>query len=164
MWQDEMTEMLRVLVNDPDSTLYDDDKLQKTLAVAAFQVSRELTFAATYTVSVSTVSISPDPTLTATKDESYTNLVCLKAAAIADRGSAILAARRAISVRDGSSAIDLRGPLQGWLALLDKGWGAVYDAAKLDYQIGSSPVAGAAVMGPFRTLITNGTFLFSDEN
>lgn len=150
-WQDEMTAILRTLVGDLDATVYTDDRLQQILVVGAFQVLRELSFTTTYSVSVGSVTLSPDPTLTATKDDSFTNLVCLKAAAITDKGSAIQATRRAISVKDGTSAIDLRGPLEGWLSLLEKGgWTAAYEKAKLEYQSGQS-VAGMAVMTPFRT-------------
>jgi len=150
-WDDDMVTIVRVMVNDPSSTVYTDASLTELILVAAFQVKMECSFTQTYTVSISDETISPDPTLEATKDESFINLVCLKAASIADHGAAILAARRAISVRDGSSAIDLRGPLAGWLKLLEKGWRAAYEKAKLEYQMGQTPIAGAAVMTPFRT-------------
>lgn len=162
-WQDEMTAILRTLIGDLDATVYTDDRLQTVLAVAAFQVLRELSFSTAYTISVGGVSISPDPTLTATLDDSFTNLTCLKAAAITDKGSAIQATRRAISVKDGSSAIDLRGPLQGWLAMLEKGgWSAIYDKAKLEYQLGQS-IAGVAVMTPFRTYASSYYFPNSER-
>jgi len=151
-WQEEMTAILRTLIGDLDATVFTDDRLQTVLAVAAFQVKRELYFETDYSISVGSASISPDPTLTTTKDDSFVNLTCLKAAAITDKGSAIQATRRAISVKDGSSAIDLRGPLQGWIALLesDGGWSSAYEKAKAEYQTGQS-VAGMAVMTPFRT-------------
>lgn len=167
-WDDDMVTMLRVLVNDIDSTTYTDDKLIQTILVAAFQVKQEATFPYEYTVSLSNQTISPDPTVAATSDESFYNLTCLKAAAITDRGSAILAARRAISVRDGSSAIDLRGPLAGWLALLKTGWNAVYEAAKNDYLLSGATIAGAMVLSPFRTYMSanydgRGVYLFGDS-
>lgn len=153
-WDEDMVTMLRVMVNDLGSTTYTDNSLVKVLLLAAIQVQQEITFDTAYTVDISNETLSPDPTVTATKDDSFTNLVCLKAAAIADHGSAILAARRAIAVKDGSSSIDLRGSMQGWLALLEKGWRAVYDQAKKEFILGQAAVAGAMVLTPFRTAVS----------
>lgn len=150
-WQDDMTEILRVLVNDTEDTpTYSDSKLERVLVVAAFQVIRELEFSQDFVVNVAQTSITPDPTATATKDESFVNLVTIKAACIIDRGSAVVAAGRAISVRDGGSSVDLRGVFGAKLQLLQKGWCAVYEDAKLEYQAGQVRVAGAVVMTPFR--------------
>lgn len=156
-WTDDMTTILRVLVADPASTTYTDDTLQQTLVVAAFQVIQQVTFDQAYTLSISNVTIVPDPTLTATQDDSFVNLVTLKAACIVDRGAAITAANQAIFVRDGSSTIDLREILKGKLALLAKGWCAVYEEARLEFLTNKQSVAGAAVMTPFRTVATGST-------
>ncbi len=166
-WQDDATEVLRVLVNDMDSPqTYSDDKLERVLVVAAFQVLLEATFSQDFVVSISNASILPDPTLGAGKDESFVNLFCLKSACIIDRGGAVAAAQRAISVRDGSSAVDLRGVFGAKLQLLEKGWCAVYEDSKLDYQAGRSRVAGAAIVSPFRLFATGGYggYLGSDRN
>lgn len=150
-WQDDMVEILRVMVNDMDTTqTYTDDKLLRVLVVSCFQVISELQFAQTYTVSISNQTLSPDPTVEGTTDQSFVNLVTQKAACVIDRGSAIIAASRAISVRDGGSSVDLRGVFQGKLALLEKGWCAVYADTKLEYQMNGAAVAGAVVMTPFR--------------
>lgn len=147
-----MTTTLRVLINDVDAALYTDAKLQNLLSVAAFQVVQEVMFEQFYTIrpDPTTPSISPDPTESATRDDSFINLVILKAAAITDRGAATLAVRRAVSFREGASAVDLEASMRGWLDLLKKGWDAVYKEAKLQYQCGLTPVAGVAVMTPFR--------------
>lgn len=148
----EMTELLRVMLLDFDSTKYTDENLTRVLMVAAFQVSQELDFDNDYSVNIVGVDISPDPTDTDTRDDAFINLTCIKAACIIDRGSAAIAASQAISVRDGSSAIDLRGPLQGKLALLKDGWCKVYEDAKYEHQRGDGVIAGIAVTTPFRTL------------
>lgn len=153
-WADEMVTILRYMVNDADATTYSDDRLTYTLVVAAQLIKTEVTFSTSYSVNVNNQTISPDPTTASPRDESYINLVCLKAAAMTDHGSAIQAARRAISVRDGSSAIDLRGQLEGWLKLLEKGYKALYEQAKLEYKMGQTPIAGAMVLTPFRTAIS----------
>lgn len=155
-WEDDMLTMLRVLVNDQAETTYSESSLLKTLVVAAFQVNQELDFTYDFVVSISNETIQPDPTATATKDESFVNLTCLKAACLIDRGSAMVAANRAIAVRDGSSAIDLRGVIQSKLKLLEKGWCAVYEDAKFEYQKDQHSVAGAIVMTPFRMYAQGG--------
>lgn len=151
-WDEEMLTILRVMVNDQAESVYSDASLKTTLLVAAFQVNQELDFARDYTVSIMGETISPDPTLDDSRDDSFVNLACLKAACITDRGGAILAARQAIAVKDGASAIDLRGNLQGKLRLLEKGgWCAVYQDAKFEYLTNASKsIAGAAIMTPFR--------------
>ncbi len=162
-WQDDMTELLRVMVNDMDTPqAYSDDKLLRVLMVGAFQVLQQLTFNNSYSISIANQTITPDPTVTAFYDPSFINLVTMKAACIIDRGAAIVAAQRAISVRDGGSAVDLRGVFQGKLALLEKGWCAVYEDARLEYQAGKVRVAGALVMTPFRLYAQGGYGLGQD--
>jgi len=151
-WEEEMVDLLRVMVNDYDAPrTYSDDNLQRVVAVAAFQVQREVAFATAYAVSVTDATISPDPTEGDGKDDAFVNLVTQKAACIIDRGGAAIAASRAISVRDGGSAVDLRGVFAGKLALLKQGWCAVYQDSKREHVSGMGRVAGAAVMTPFRT-------------
>lgn len=153
-WDDDMTTILRLLVADPNSETYSDDTLQLTIIVAAFQVLQQVDFPTAYALSVANVTMAPDPTLTATKDDSFVNLVTLKAACITDRGAAITAANQAIYVKDGSSTIDLRAILKGKLRLLAEGWCAVYDDELLKFQSNRQGVAGAAIMTPFRTVAT----------
>ncbi len=160
-WQVELIEVLRVLVNDLTETpVYSDQTLKRVLLVAGLQLSQELVFSQTYLADVVQAEFTPDPTVTASRDESFINLVCLKAACIIDRGAAATAAKQAIAVKDGSSAIDLRGVSAGKLALLAKGWCAVFEDAKLEYQSGQVRVAGAAVMTPFRTCVSNGRGMY----
>ncbi len=153
-WQDFMTPMLRVMVNDIDATIYVDDTLEQTLMVAAFQVCGELS-EFKYVVDMDNVEIKPDPTKTLTRDDSFVNLVCIKAACIIDTGAAAKAASQAIAVKDGSSAIDLRGALSGRLALLEKGWCNIFKDAKFSYQTQSIEAAGAAILTPFRLYASN---------
>jgi hypothetical protein len=152
-WQDEMTEVLRVMLNDLSSTPeFADEALQRVLVVAAGQVTVAMKFSQVFVADRVNRDITPDPTddIGGTRDESFINLVTLKAGAIIDRGAARLAATQGIVIRDGSSMVDLRGQLGGQLKLLDKGWNAVYEEEALKYQAGQVRVAGAAVLGPFR--------------
>lgn len=149
-WQDDMVEILRNLIGDTGATeVYTDAQLERVLLVAAFQVLQELDFDNDYSVSISGETLTPDPTDVDTQDDTFVNLVTMKAACIADQGSAVVAAGRAIAVRDGSSSVDLRSVFKSKLDLLKQGWCAVYKDSKREYQMGAG-VAGAMVMGPFR--------------
>lgn len=152
-WQDEMIPTLRVMLGDLSETAptYSDDSLEQTLLVAAKQVTAALVFDRAYAASVQNGTLSPDPTLGDAANESFVNLVTLKAACILDRTEASLSARRAIVVRDGSSMIDLSKVAESKVRLIEKGWCAVYADAALEYQYRRTQgVAGAAVMGPIR--------------
>jgi hypothetical protein len=155
-WQDEMDILLRVMVNDVAGTLYSDDTLEQILVCSGFQVSLEMTFSSLFHADMANIAFTPDPTAAATRDESYINLTCLKAASIVDRGAASIAASQAIAVKDGASLIDLRDVAKHRLNLLKLGWCKVYDDAKLEYRAGQVRIAGAAVMGPFRVYASGG--------
>lgn len=151
MWKVELTELLRIFINDFEGTLYSDTNLQRVLVSAAFQVLREgLTFNYTFTADMGDQDITPDPTDPDSLDESFSNLICLKAACLINRGDAAKAARQAIAIRDGSSAVDLRDILKGALSLLNKGYCAAYEKEVLNFKMGAVAVAGAAILGPFR--------------
>jgi len=149
-----MVPVLRVLIGDTDedNQTYTDDSLEQTIVVAAKQVATSVTFNNTYTATLATVKITPDPTAAATKEESFVNLVTLKAAAILDRTEASLAARRGIIVKDGGAAIDLSKVAEAKRKLLlTGGWNAAYEDAKFEYLYQRAQcVAGAAVLTPFR--------------
>lgn len=152
-WQDETVPTLRVMLGDLSETAptYSDDSLEQTLVVAAFQVLAALRFDQEFVASASQVTIKPDPTATATKNDVFVNLFTLKAAAILDRTEASLAARRGIIVKDGGSTIDLSKVAEAKRKLLEKGWNAAYEDAKFEYQYQRAQgVAGAAVLTPFR--------------
>lgn len=150
-FEDEAVEILRVMVDDLDAPqAFSDAKLLRVLYVAAFQVLGQVEFPTGYELNVVDQRLAPDPTAASTRDDSLLNLVTLKAACLIDRGSAVAAAGRAISVGDGGSRVDLRGVFGAKLQLLEKGWCAVYDQEKFEYQSGQARVAGAAVLTPFR--------------
>ena len=78
-------------------------------------------------------------------------MVCIKAACLIERGETRKSVGQGIAIRDGSSSIDLRGSMDGRLKLLEKGWCAVYEDTKLEYQASrNGTIAGAAIMTPFR--------------
>jgi hypothetical protein len=152
-WQAEFLTLLRVLIDDlstPQS--YTDKRLVQVLAVAAQLVTSELNFANNFKVDIQALTIEPSPVdRDSTRDENFINLVCIKAACLIDRGETRKSVSQGIAIRDGSSSIDLRGSMDGRLKLLEKGWCAVYDDTKLEYQASrNGTIAGAAIMTPFR--------------
>jgi len=153
-WQAEMGTLMRVLLDDLIVPYrFSDQRLAQTITAAAQLVLSELQFYQVFIADLQGLTITPDPTdrEEKTRDDNFINLVCLKAACIAERGEARNAVRQGISIRDGSSAIDLRGPLEGRLKLLKDGYCKVYEDVKMDYKTGRfGVVAGAAIMTPFR--------------
>ena len=148
-WQGEMSTIVRYVVDDVDSTKYqfEDKRIETTILVAAQLTSLQVDFPYTYTINVEQCSLSPDPTDAATKDNVFINLVCLKAACIMIGGQVRSESKNSISIKDGPSAIDLRG-VASTLVVLYKDLCEKYDKTLLDYRAGNS-VAGQAILGPY---------------
>ena len=147
-WQSEMVRIVRHLINDLDSTNYSftDDRLEELILVASQLVLTTLDFTNEYTVDVDALTLNPDPT-TGTKDDSFINLVSLKAACVVLGSEVRSNALNSISLRDGPSAIDLRG-ITSSLADLHKMMCEKFETAVLQYRAGSS-VAGKSIVSPF---------------
>src|SRR5690242_5214306 len=80
-WQDQMTIMLRYTIGDVSCpNTYSDSRLQQALVIGAQYVSPSLNFSQQFTVNVVDIDISPDPTVSPTIDDWFTNLTVLKTA------------------------------------------------------------------------------------
>lgn len=147
-WQNTIPIMVRYLINDVDSTnyKYSDARIEKTTLVGAQFVSLELEFVNNYVVDIANDTISPDPTDSDTKDSSFINLAALKTACIIIGSEMKLEAANAISVRDGSSSIDLRG-VSSTLAILYKDLCDKYSKMADDYKFTGE--TGQAILGPY---------------
>lgn len=149
-----MSEILRIFVFDLDENTpkYDDDTVERLLVVSAQLVEGELDFSHQYIADIPGRDITPDPTDSdgGTRDDSFINLACMRAAAIVQQGEARL--ESGIVIRDNGSTVDLHYKLQGALALVKDGWQRRYDQEKFAYQTGqlTGKVAGQAVVGSFR--------------
>jgi len=148
-WQDGMVTALRVLINDMDSVSYTDSRLEQVLVVAASLVTQDIDFSTTYDISIVDVSISPDPTLTASKDNAFTNFVIMKAACLSDwstyRCKALVAG---IKVKCGPAALETMQHLDGFKELLSKGPCAAYDKMKDNWVFGNGSIC-KAILSPF---------------
>ena len=144
-----MSTIVRHLVDDLDSTKYKytPHRLETALLVAAQLMIMNVDFNNIYSINVENCTLSPDPTDSTTKDDPFIALVCLRTACIILGSEIRSESGNAISIKDGPSAIDLRGVTQT-LAILYKDLCEKYEHLLLEYRAGNS-VAGQAILGPY---------------
>lgn len=147
-WQTIIPVMVRYLISDVDSSnyKYSDSRVEKTIMVGAQFVSLELDFPNVYSIDIANNTISPDPTDSDTKDNSFINLVAMKTACIIVGSEMKTEAANAISIKDGPSAIDLRG-VSSTLSVLYKDLCDKYMAMADDYKFTGE--TGQAILGPY---------------
>lgn len=147
-WQGQMGTIVRYLIDDVDSDnyTYSPHRIETTILVAAQLTQMSVEFGKTYDVNVENCTLSPDPT-TAPEDHAFITLICLRAACIIIGSQIRSESGNAISIKDGPSAIDLRG-VTATLATLYKDLCSKYEQAEMDYRAGSS-IAGQAILGPY---------------
>lgn len=148
-WQGQMSTIVRHLINDLDTEnyKYTTNRIESSILVSAFLVAGEADFSNSYDINVENCIIDPDPTESETKDIDFIILTCLKTACIIIGSELKIEAANAISIKDGPSAIDLRG-VASTLSVLYKDLCEKYEAAMMDYRAGGS-IAGQAVLGPY---------------
>ena len=164
-WDVTMVTMVRVLINDLDSSnyTYTDERIEQIIVVAAQLVQQQLDFDVDYTINIDTPDISPDPTVTATKDDAFTNFSVLKAACIADQGTfRTKALSEGIKAVCGPVALTVAGNLKGFQTLLDKGPCAAYEELKNDYVFGQPHIK--AIFSPFVSNNFRPTGVFGNDN
>jgi len=148
-WQGQISTMVRHLISDLDSNnfKYSAHRLETTILVAAQLLMSETDLAYDYDINVEQCDLSPDPTDTATKDNDFLALVSIKCACIILGGEIKAESGNSISIKDGPSAIDLRG-VTGTLTILYKDLSEKFNKLLLDYKAGNS-LAGHAILGPY---------------
>lgn len=157
-WQTECVLILRHLIDDLDcdNYKYTNRRLEELLIVAAQFVNVDVSLRQEYTIDADQLTLTPDPTDRSARDESFVNLMILKAACILERAEARKASGRAVALSDSfGTKVDLTGNLQGALALLKNGYCNAYSEAKLEYALDNMAVVGAAIMSPFRSYAYN---------
>tara|TARA_R110002051_G_scaffold307918_1_gene379213 strand:- start:961 stop:1470 length:510 start_codon:yes stop_codon:yes gene_type:complete len=147
-WQNEMRIIIRHLINDLDSSSYTftDDRVEETVLVASQLVLHEIDFEQTYTIDVDGSSLSPDPTTSGDKDDSFINIVCLKSSKILLGSELKTHSLNSIALKDGPSSLDLRGIVQGLKVLFDD-ITRRYEESKMQYKLNG--VVGQAVLSPY---------------
>lgn len=143
--------VLRVLISDLDSPpTYSDARLEQTLIISAQFVQEDMNID-TYTIDISGEAINPDPTETSTKDDTFFNLVVLRAACFVDYSTfRTKAAAEGVRATLGPSNISISGNLKGYQVLLEAAGSPckLYEAMLKDYLFGSG-VSVRAILSPF---------------
>jgi hypothetical protein len=142
MWDVELVTILRYLIGDfSDTPKFTDDRLAELILVAAQNVYQELNFNTVYTIRISQLYLSPDPTIN--RDDDFIKLTCLKAASILTQGEARLASG-GLMWKDDNTQVDTRSQAVGKRAM-SQDFKKDYEDARWDYQLGKRHV-GSAVL------------------
>ena len=149
-WILEIPIIVRTWINDlSDNPTYSDDRLQQVIIVAGQYVTREINLDTKYTCDVINLTITPDPSLSKTRDEAFISFVALKSACILDQSTfRTKAASEGIRTSLGPASIAVGGNLKGYQAILEFGPCAMYDKLKLEHEIGNIKYV-RAVLSPF---------------
>lgn len=148
-WETELVEMVRILIDDAsDTPTYSDERIERAIIVGAYQLVQEVSFDATYTVSIRPATITPDPT-NEPVDALFVNLWSLKTACLMLQGEVRKYSLQSLQVTDGPSSISTAGRVNAIKSLYDS-LCAKFDAAKIRYMTG---IGGQAITTP--TTVTN---------
>jgi hypothetical protein len=148
-WQIEIPLMVRILINDWDANpTYSDDRISQMVVVAAKYVQMDVVLDHTYTVDVSSLSITPDPTLD-TRDDIFISFLSLKTACMIDQSTfRTKAAMEGVRAALGPANLAVSGSLSGWKTILDMGPCAAYSELAASWNVkDASAVRG--ILGPF---------------
>jgi len=153
-WKIDLVLMLRSIIGDLDKAKFTDERIKQILVVGAYNVLNDADFSETYTVNVAEISISPDPI--SESDTDFSTLTVYKSACILLGSEVKTESANAISIKDGPSAIDLRGVTAN-LTNLYNDLCAKYDALLKTYQYNNTLV-GQAILGPYSpgSMVVNG--------
>jgi hypothetical protein len=148
-WKTEMTTLLRYVINDADETAreFTDERLCNLLVTSAHLTLGVVDFPKDYAIDIPNSGISPDPTVG--RDNSFINLVVLKASCLLAQGEYRIASNKGIVIRDGPSSVDPRGLVAAKKEMMDSAC-KKYENAEFEYRLGNSN-AGEAIIGPHRT-------------
>lgn len=147
-WQNELTIITRTLINDfNEPYTYSDDRIQQILTISAKYVQFDVNIEQKYSVDVTNINISPDPT--SINDEIFISLVCLKAACLVDQATfRTKAALEGIKASLGPASLAVGGNLSGWKTLLELGPCATYDELTSHWDV-KDATAVKSILSPF---------------
>jgi len=147
-WQIEIPIIVRTLINDlGDQSVYSDERILQVITVAAKYVQFDVVLDHSYSIDVSNLGISPDPT--DDRDEIFISLVSLKAACLIDQSTfRTKAAMEGIRAALGSASLSVAGQSAAWNTILEKGPCALYDELTSHWDVKDAS-AVRAVLSPF---------------
>src|SRR5688572_21101303 len=109
MWEVEALALLQLVIGDMDdeNRRYTDERLETVLLRTALLVQQDANFQADYIVDLDAGTITPDPgdRTAETRDESFINLMVMKAGCFILNNEARQAAAQGIDIQDGTSRI-----------------------------------------------------------
>lgn len=146
-WQNEMTNLVRNLINDPEGDTYSDARVEQVILVGAQLLLNRIDFPNEYTIDVDLLSLTPDPTTTSPKDNDFINLVSMQAALIFLKGEAKTLAAQSYRITDGPSSIDVSNAYKA-VQEQAKELQEMLDWAIVDYTAGNSN-GGQAILTPY---------------
>jgi hypothetical protein len=148
-WEIEIPIIVRTLIDDLSNTPnFSDDRLKQIICVAAKYVQFDVALEHLYSIDVSNLTISPDPT--SDRDEIFICLTSLKAACIVDQSSVrTKAALEGVRAALGPASLSVSNSLEGLKLILEKGACATYDELTSHWDV-KDATAIAAVLSPFR--------------
>ncbi len=158
-WLDSGLPTVRAMLGDTGTVpTYSDDQIEQTLVIAASHVvmdAASVGFDYAYVADIAQITITPDPTDSASLDTDFFNLMCMKAACIISYGAAVKTSGQAIRIKDGASEIDLREASKARLQAAKEGWCGQYKAALALYitnerNSGNAGPNGRLVVTPIR--------------
>jgi hypothetical protein len=154
-WQDDTRNLLRQLSGDIGPVCeYNDSRLDELILYAAKIVITETFLTDTYSVTLNTGTISPDPST----DDWFISLLVLKSWEILANNEYRIASNKALSIRDGPSAVDGRAVADNKKEIAKKAR-EQYETALMSYNAGTYN-AGAAILSPFRVEDSGGSDSF----
>lgn len=147
-WQNEMTSMVRTLINDSiEPYQISDERILQVILIAGRYVQYDIVLDHQYNVDVVTSTITPDPT--DDNDEIFIMLTTLKASCLIDHGSLRMkAAMEGIRASLGPASLDVSGQTAAWQRVLEHGPCKLYDDLVEHWDVANAS-AIAAILGPF---------------
>lgn len=155
MWYEEMTILLRHVIDDlDDPPKYTDDRLAQLLLLAGKNVNGENQFTMDYVADIVNITLTPDPTVSATRSDAFVNLTILKSACMLASSGLLKLSKENLSVKEGPYSFDGRGKLAGRKVAVDT-WCKAYMDAQWEYAVLHRPEPGIAILGPFRVFLNS---------
>jgi hypothetical protein len=154
-WDTEIVTLVRNYVGDTDVTnqKYTDTSMKDLILSSAQFVVVDVPLSQDYIVDIPGTTLTPDPTSRATetsRDNTFINLIVLKSAWMIANGELRNYASQAISIRDGTSAIDLKRDLKALAAILDQMKDAYFEYK--DRYIRDNLTTGELITTPIRIM------------
>ena len=106
--------ILRALIQDIDGSIYTDDSLNRLIITSAIVVQQDAYFEQAYTIDISSLSITPDPT-----DNSFILFCAYKAAILLIQSEIRKYSTQSFKIVDGPSTVDLTNSTKDLKILLD---------------------------------------------